>query len=122
MEQVFLALHTTYFFLLSKCWMVLPFEMVSPCTLRFFKVRFIHFLSKISFIEFSFVFANKTFNLRINFFVIFFTNMKIFILKQKKKKKKKKKKIAGMGQFKQFLCIIFNSNVLVCRNFIGNFY
>ena len=81
MEQVLVALHTTYFFLLSKCWMVLPFEMVSPWTLRFFEVRFIPFLSKISFIEFSFVFTNKIFNLRINIFVIFFTNMK------KKKKK-----------------------------------
>ena len=44
-------------------------------------LRFIYFLSKISFIEFSFMFPNKILNLILNFFMIFFINVKLSLFK-----------------------------------------
>ena len=44
-------------------------------------LRFIYFLFKISFIELSFLFPNEILNLMLNFFVIFFINVKLSFFK-----------------------------------------
>ena len=51
-------------------------------------LRFIYFLSKISFIELSFLFPNKILNLILNSFVIFFINGKNIKVNTNKKTKK----------------------------------